>query len=207
MKLFFSLMLALPLLLGASNSTSTNKIGNGGNIVACKEKGIEKYQLLDFYESNLNVKDDKPYIDLALDALTKIERASEKLGKQYKKRLATIEKDFDLKANVELVAVGDSLHAFVPKSKNCRVVQAIIRKQNASGDKLPFLVNKEVWNKLGSSSKAGLIVHEIIYEHLSQLGQTDSRSAREINALIFGSNFNTKTFWDLLASKGIPIYP
>jgi hypothetical protein len=42
-------------------------------------------------------------------------------------------------------------------------------------------------------NNAGLMSHEIIYEHFSKLGEADSRKAREFNALLFNAEMEAQT--------------
>lgn len=56
--------------------------------------------------------------------------------------------------------------------------------------------------------RAGLLVHEIIYEHFVRLGEDDSIKARKIVALLaHDKEFVEKNFWPLVQRLRLRIYP
>lgn len=205
MKLVFSLF------LGTFAFANTNKVGNGGNIVVCTEKSKSSYELLDFYESGIK-NNDSALVEKSTDQIIqvvveKLRPASVELADQYLKRSKNILAEFDYKSDIELSEVKDSLHAFKPKSANCKVVQTIIRKDKVVEKEKRFLVDENVWKKLDSFQKAGLILHEIIYEHFSKLGEKDSIKARKLNSYLFRNKIKPQEFWLFIKDLDIAIYP
>jgi hypothetical protein len=89
------------------------------------------------------------------------------------------------------------------------VVQIAIRRNEASSLNKRFTVNQELWKKLSETGKAGLVMHEIIYEHFFKLGETDSVKARTFNAYVFSDQIqqdNSKVFWNLIKELKVPVY-
>lgn len=140
-------------------------------------------------------------------AIGKLKVIAPELYKQYFQRSQNILNDFDYKVNVKLIPVPDSLHRFEPKSKNCNVIQAVVRKSQVAQGEKRFLVDQELWDMMATKQKAGLIMHEIINEHFSLLGESDSVKARKFNSFLFAQNFSKKEFWDFLKTLDIAIYP
>jgi len=101
----------------------------------------------------------------------------------------------------------DSLHAFEPNG--CKSRQTIIRRAVFDGNKR-FAVNKALWDALSARDQAGMIMHEVIYEHFSKLGEEDSRKARKLNALLFSpelDEMNEGKFWLFVKKLEVPLYP
>ncbi len=192
------------MLLFATAQANTNKIGNGGNLVVCDK---QMPLLLDFYENQTKTPESKErlHTDVAIEVLNKISEVAPKLAKQYRERLKTIESEIEFKDGVILATVRDSFH--IERPKDCAVVQVAIRKAKTALEEKQFLFRKDLWEKLDPVNKAGLLLHEIIYEHLSKLGENDSRSSRRLNAYLFSSKSDKNGFWPLVKELRIPIYP
>ena len=109
----------------------------------------------------------------------------------------------------ELVGVPDSKHVFKPEDKNCEVRQIAIRRNEASVVTKRFVIDEKLWKKPSERDKAGLILHEIIYEHLFKLGEEDSVKARSINGYIFSDKAfqdGPETYWKMIKDFKLPIY-
>lgn len=192
---------------------ATNKVGNGGNVVVCKGEKGTSVTLLDYYEANISSTLDKrsdsgeTALSMAQRIFGKLRLIAPELEKQYLLRSQNILNDFDYKSNAKLIPVPDSLHGFEPKSKDCQVVQAIVRKPQVVQGEKRFLVDQELWDMMDQTQKAGLVMHEIIYEHFSMLGESDSVKARKFNSFLFAQKFSKKEFWAFLKTLDIAIYP
>lgn len=204
--------LTFGLLLVSQSLWAGDKIGNGGNVIACEHDGkITRVQLLDFFESaNQDPKIKGPSHTALLEERLKIlAPLAPKLAEQYKRRLNTIQKEWNIRDGIRLTKVDDSLHALEPDDKDCAVQQTVIRLPEATDGKR-FVVSKRYWDRLDGPGRAGLMMHEIVYEHLFKLGAKDSRNARKIVGLIFSERFSTMTdseFWLFIKELKIPVYP
>jgi hypothetical protein len=192
----------------ALNFAWANRIGNGGNVVVCKDT----IQVLDFYEASLSSKfpsdsEKKDYKTIAEDVFKRLKPISKKLSEQYLNRLNSITQEIDFKEGVALTDVKDSLYTFKPEDKNCEVQQSAIRKEESLPNEKRFVIDKKLWDRLDSRNKSALIVHEIIYEHLNKLGETTSVKARKTVVYLYNDQINSKEFWNLVKSLKLPIYP
>lgn len=198
------------LLLASAPAEANNKVGNGGNVVECKAhkktKAKASVRLLDFYEHEVTLEtNEKDPLVIAGKALDQLQSAAPKLAEQYRLRLKEISDELDIKPGVKLTIVEDSLHLFQPSSPHCKVTQIAIRRHNPTGSEKRFLVSKDLWTKLSPADKAGLLMHEIIYEHFSKLGEWNSVKARKVNALLFSGKIESEKFWGLLKELRLPI--
>src|SRR5690606_34785800 len=110
------------LVASASLLALANRIGNGGNVVVCKDS----IEVLDFYEASTSIKfpvnsQHLDYQAIAEDVFKRLKSVSPKLSSQYLERLKTIVHEIEFKDGVALTDVKDSFHAFKPEDKNCEV--------------------------------------------------------------------------------------
>lgn len=186
-----------------------NEVGNGGDVIVCEDNNV---MLLDYHEAkeygfDINLtKDSVGYRSILLDIISKFKKVDPKLADQYLKRINEIDIEINFKESVDLVDIPDSHHVSLPK--NCELKQIAIRlKEKRNGKQ--FVIDKDLWGKLDVRHQAGLILHEIIYEHFLFLGEKNSKKARYMNALIshIGSGNKLKTSYkELLRDREIPIY-
>lgn len=197
----FTFSFALTLAANAAN----NKVGNGGDVVSCSASSPT---LLDFYEGGVSpANSGKSSYEQAAAVIAKLKTIAPKLHEHYSSRLAKIENEIEFKNNVELTDLDDSKHLFKPLAKDCSIVQIAIRRAEVSGDEKRFLFRKDLWEQLPQSHQAGLLVHEIAYEHLYRLGEQDSVKVRKLNRLLFTDDLNSQKFWQAVKQLKIPIYP
>lgn len=201
LSLFKILFLSITFALAANSDT--NKVGNGGNIVLCPDRKI----LLDFYEHNVKFKSNKEASEIIQNKLSALNSAAPQLAEIYKNRAKTILSEVDFKDGVLLADSKDSKHLFSPQDKNCTVAQTATRRDRAISAEKKFIFREDIWKDLNEVNKAGLLMHEIIYEHLSNLGETDSIKARKINAYLFSEKIEKESFWKLVKDLRVPIYP
>jgi hypothetical protein len=184
-----------------------NKVGNGGDIVSCKNSNV----ILDFYENDqktiLISSNSKKYTEILKDQFEKFKNVAPKVFNNYLDRLKSIESEIEYKKNIKLTDIKDSEELFLPEDKSCHLYQIAIRKKSKTENEKRFLIDKKLWNKLDEVNKAGLISHEIIYEHLSKLNEKNSINVRKINRFIFSQNSKENDFWKLIQELKIELYP
>ncbi|HEX7676471.1 MAG TPA: hypothetical protein VF412_20005 [Bdellovibrio sp.] len=186
---------------------SGDRVGNGGDVVQCKTSS----ELLDFYEASEPLKDfgAKGYKEILDQVLENLKRLNPSQATQYSRRLQEIYQLIDFKSDVLLTDVDDSKHLFLPKDKDCKLLQIAIRRNVVSKVTKRFLVNEDLWKALSERSKAGLIMHEAVYEHFYKLGEDNSSKARILNAYLFSKKATTDSsedYWGMIKSLKISIY-
>lgn len=192
----------------ANTFAGVNKVGNGGDGVFCKDAKPVTAELLDFYEDKITfeTKESDPYA-IAEQRLQALNKVAPKLAAGYLKRLTQISKEIEFKKEVSLTDIPDSKHLFQPLSKGCEVLQVAIRKNAVLGDEKRFLIRDDLWQQFSSVNKAGLLTHEIIYEHFSKMDEKDSLKVRKLNRYIYQNNLNAVDFWKFIKDLEISIYP
>ncbi len=113
--------------------------------------------------------------------------------------------EIEFRNDIELVEVDDSKHVSYPKG--CKVTQIAIRRAAPHRNGKRFLIRKDLWEKLSPFQGAGLLTHELFYEHLSKLGENDSTKARQLNALLYTAEFDKQKFWKATRDLRLPLYP
>lgn len=207
MKFRCSFVFAL-ILLFYLDIFAQNKVGNGGDAIVCQDVNQSKVFLFDFYEENQEIHSDEtdPF-KIAEMQILKTQEFAPKIAIQYTQRLKLISNEIEYKDNVELTNIEDSKEFYLPIDKKCKLEQVAIRKNHIHGLEKRFIFRQDLWSQLAPEHQAGLLLHEIIYEHLSKLGETDSIKARKINRFLFQDKINQKDFWLLIKDLKLPIYP
>lgn len=185
---FLILFLSLSAFAQTPMSSNGNGVGNGGDVVTCQNVA----ELLDFTETKLMKRftlveaTKSSYLTFAKDRLEVLKKVDSKRAAQYLKVLNSIEGRWKLIDNATFRDVPDSFEIAIPDE--CKIEQIAIQ-QEVEG-KTQIHVSKKLWDKLDQMSKAGLVLHEIIYEHFLSLGETNSVKVRRFNSLLFSSELN-----------------
>lgn len=191
---FFIFLLLMPPQVFAGD-----EIGNGGDVVLCKtESGeVETATMLDYYEGQYrNIPLDLGAADL--EPIEKVELALMRLNKQdtfftniLRQKAQTFFDNASIIPGISLRDIPDSNEVFL--GHNCEIQQiAINQKVTFPGDK-KFVISKDYWDLLDNDNKAGLILHEIIYDYFIEQGHLNSRAARYFNTRISANNFSNIT--------------
>jgi hypothetical protein len=178
---------------------SGNRVGNGGHLV-------------DFYELSQPLKSfdsAKNYQDILKELLKNLERISPSQAKQYGRRVAEFQDEVEFKKEVSLVDIKDSRYLFTAKDKDCKLLQIAIRRNESSSVTKRFIIDQELWDRLSERSKAGLVMHEVIYEHFYKLGEIDSVKARAVNGYLFTEKAFSDAptvYWRIIQDLKLPVY-
>ncbi len=186
--------------------TNGNGVGNGGDVVLCKDS----IELLDFVEAKmkgdkLSLSDSTEYKTQVKKVIDRLKSLDEKLFKQYSKVLLNIHERINFIPNASFRDVPDSLEIAIPK--DCRVEQVAI--QRVEKNRNIISISQDLWAKMSSSSKAGLVLHEIIYEHFVLMGEKNSIKVRAFNAFLNSERaekFDRKQFVQYCRDMGIKLY-
>jgi hypothetical protein len=188
-----------------------NKVGNGGYVVHCEATNNRTTILLDFYESEQPLIDglSQNHVEILEGRLSLLTQFDKKLGGIFKKNWSEMQKQIHFVENADLTESKDTNHLFQPKNKGCSLRQVAMRRRVKLPFRSNFIIDKEVWSELNELNKAGLLAHELIYEHFWKLGENDSTKARVFTAFVFSKDFenqNKDGFWRVIKGLKIPIY-
>lgn len=177
------LLIFLTLFISSSVFAGGSRAGNGGDGVYCPTSpGQPLLQLLDFYELTFY---DNETVDLGdvnedpIVTVTKIIDSFKKISPiradNYRERLQNFLSRIQW-SQTPLQDISDSNHIVLPTG--CEIRQLVIQSK-VNG--IPtYKVDQNLWHLLNGTQKAGLLLHEIIYEEALNNDQTNSINTREL---------------------------
>lgn len=178
--------------------------GNGGDVVVCIADGrIRSVELLDFYEAKTLRKIQYSLGDKILSVEAKIELALSRLSpfspvrvQDYLTQTRSFYSEALFLKGVKLDDIPDAGYLALPIG--CHIEQIVIQKEPRFPGDPRFLVSQDLWDFLDNDSRAGLILHEVIYREAISYGHTDSIATRYFNSLIFGNKIKDLTMQTFL---------
>jgi hypothetical protein len=214
MRAFTILLISSLMVLGSVESRANgNRIGNGGKGIVCTAKnGRKDVQVLDFFEAPNPLRKDLE--KLSRDAVIKkilenLKRLAPQVAKQYEGRFAEIMSEIEFKSGVTLMETTDAYQLALPSDQNCKLEQIVIRRTDTDLLTKTFLFSEDLWRQMSGFQQAGLLLHEIVYEHFWKLGETDSIKARKIVGYLASEKAlkdSPEDFWKMIRSLDLPLY-
>ncbi len=203
--LLLSLSLVHPLAALADGSSGSH----GGDAIICFNQPIwqsgeqvdprngplkkTKIQLADHWEwleksspkRTLSMGPSKNYLDKVGFVLARLQKSDPIRAEAYQKRFS---KFFSVARQVERAGIPEIDDAYydLETQKNCYRRQFAVRRDKVLPGEATFLIDKELFNDpiTTAETRAGLILHEIIFEEGSKLGQEKSDLSRYLNFMI-----------------------
>lgn len=194
----------------SASASSGNEVGNGGDVLVCPDR----IQLFDFFEFQGQHGDSieertGDYKEIAKEVIKQLQKHDVAFAKLLERRLETFMDNAHLVSDAKLVNIKDTQSLVRKIGKDCTVEQVAILKKKVLATEKKFLINKEFWEKLSETHKAGLVIHELIYEYFADLGEKNSVNARGLNSYLFSNNFSkvsTEEYWKMIRSMKVPHY-
>lgn len=174
-------------------SFAGNDRGHGGGVVVCRDtnRKVLSVELLDFYENRI-LRDIEPDLgDNTLSYNTKIEIALSRIEKldpvrarRYRQKALDFLSKTKFTEGVILPNTNDFGH--VPLATGCEIEQLASQRDIRLPQDKSYLINKDLWEHplLSNASRAGLILHELVYFDALQLGHLNSMFSRYYVALM-----------------------
>jgi hypothetical protein len=188
----------LSCLIATSASVAAADIrGNGGDVVVCKDDtgAITSIELLDFYEGrhryNLTTQlnEGTTYQEKLQILMQRIAKVDRHFATSLSAVINTFEANTLFWPGIQLVDIPDSGHIATPHG--CEIVQIAVQKEPEFPDEKTFTISKDLWDHptLDERSKAGLILHEVIYQRALNRGHTDSINTRYLTSFLTSTKF------------------
>lgn len=195
--LILGLIVVLPFYFHQGMCAEGDSKGHGGDLIVCKNK----MELLDFYEAvtflgvTLQLKEiSGDYKSKALWAINRLKPFSPGLYEKYRNLIENFEKYSHITNSfLQLGDIKDeNLQFQLPN--DCQLIQIV--NQNPAFLSLGkyFVIHKKWWDKIDSTTKAGLVLHELIY--LKATVQNSS-VVRRLTGLISSHQWNELAFFDV----------
>lgn len=190
----FVLFVSFALLI-STQPFAGHEVGNGGNVIVCKDtvsKKIASVELLDYFElrqSGGTLKLDPAlgnYSAMLKDLFKSWKPVAPKRMAQYEQWLNEFEGEAGIYSGIAIPPTEDTGIFNMPIG--CEIAPVVYQRPEEElfpGVKR-YTINKDFWELLSETDKAGLILHELIY--------------REGIAARHGSSFPTRYFNRYLAS-------
>lgn len=191
--------------------------GGGGNAVVCYKENslISEISLLDYVEGlrkdqslekTINLKGESVQEKLE-DAFDRMIQRWPFLGKELKKRALQLERE--MKQNLlsakegKLTPILDMDLTFVPNENElgdqCQIVRFAVQEKGLLAGQRKFNFVKELYEHplTSNKTKAGIIIHEVIYEEAIKHGAQDSDFVRWFTYFLSSSTFDLFSKEDL----------
>lgn len=172
-------------------------LGNGGDAIVCRDRNghITSAELLDYFEARV-LRDLNPEFgnesqspdQRALVAVERLERRAPEAFRILREYVVSFLSETRMISDIDLPDVPDSGEVLVPRG--CRVEQVAIQHEPRVTRDYRYWINQEIWNAMSRLSRAGLILHEVIYRVALQVGATNSIGVRHLNALMSSPEFD-----------------
>ncbi len=183
--------------------SATGGSTGGGNVVSCTDPltHMKTYRLLDYYEAETLMPELLPELSKGKTELEKVDFVLDRLEKHDAKRARkyrAIARDFFKNAQFILNKVLPDIndHGYVPKEPHCVIEQLAVQNISPFAQVKKYVIREEFWKKLSVEDRAGLILHEVIYEEAMAVGQKTSRNSRYFNALVSSKRLETMSAAD-----------
>jgi hypothetical protein len=170
--------------------------GSGGNVLHCAG-GQPEYQLLDYYEGRvlLDLTEDlgsgADEWAMVANVLTRYQKVDAYRAGLYQGWVAQFRNEWRMLVHTPLTPVDD--YGYIQLPTGCSVKQVILQYPVEVPEDGRYYVDEDTWNELDTQTKAGLILHEVIYRDAIRRGQEDSMRARYMTALVSSSQLATLT--------------
>jgi hypothetical protein len=186
---------------------ASTREGNSGFVIICPQSldslGGEDIDLLDFYEG----RDQHGYEivgggskeELLNKWMDRLQEVDPQRATFYRERVENFSRRHQV-GDYALTGLIDRGPIRMPADSNCSVAQIAQRMASRNGlDDESFFIVKNLWNRLSELSRAGLILHEIIYAEAIDQGHKNSDATRRLVAWI-ASNRPVKEYRALLVA-------
>lgn len=187
--------------------------GGGGNALLCNENGRVTTELLDVYEARslgvqfeLGGKNNMlEILDHVFNRLSKVSPLRATVYSAMARDLLT--KDTQWVSNKQMPVIDDVNLATIPQE--CLLVQVAIQRpldQSNLPNAKTYIIDSEMFNLLDETSKAALVLHEVLYREARYSGVSNSIFTRHLVGLIMSreiKEYNTKTLNQLYGENKV----
>lgn len=176
-----------------TNLFAGDKTLNGGNVIVCPNPDLPNHptiELLDYYELRLNGRtllldeNKQTYEEKLLALFEKWNEVAPLRMELYTQWLSEFKRDSSIHPDVKIPPINDTGGIVIPT--NCELRPAVFQRPEI--DIFPgvkrYVVNKNLWDLMDETQKAGLVLHELIYREGIQAGHLTSLPTRYFNGYL-----------------------
>lgn len=183
---------------------ASTEVRNGGDAVVCKKAENSTALVLDQYEASnlfgltIDLGDENLAVEEKVKiAINRLEKISPLRHKAYKNFAQSFMTEAQFIKDAKFKNVDDSEHILIPNG--CTIEQAAVQIAPKYPGAKRYFIDNDIWQLMSNTSKAGLIIHEIVYREA--LDHKDSRAVRYIGSVIssvYAETYNENTFREML---------
>ncbi len=187
-----SILIVIITAIAFSRAFAGGEVGNGGNVIVCTDSSgnVKSVEVLDYYELRLNggALSLNPnlvtYQEKLIELFNRWDEVAPKRMEQYKKWLNEFQTDAGIYSGIEIPHIPDTGSIAIPQG--CKPIS--IAFQRADDEIFPgtkrYVINKDLWDYMNETQKAGLVLHELIYREAIKAGHATSLPTRFFNGYL-----------------------
>lgn len=195
------IILALFMCAEVSLAGGGNELGNGGDVVVCRDPKTKKItkspEALDLYEGRIIRRLDPKLLSnsisveenlfVILGYLFGVDKA---LGNQVREQMIYYLEKVDSLKGAIFEDIPDSGHLFFPE--NCGVEQLIINRPPTSELDKVYFIKQELWVEMDVINKTAMIFHEVLYSLALKRNPMlpNSIPVRTVNSIILSGKYS-----------------
>jgi hypothetical protein len=187
---------------------------HGGHGVVCPAaNGGKTVELLDYYEGKFSTAleldtgspqaDFMEQVSFVLNRLAKIDPVA---TERFTKRAQNFMSEAGFVSETQIKPIADANEIINPEA-GCYKTQFAVQVMNPRMSQKRYLINSQLWEIASPQTKAGLVLHEIIYtDAVASFGHKTSDYARYYNFIISSEKMREVTpdyYIDLLTQSGL----
>lgn len=189
---FKTILLAFLAVLLSKNAVAVQGVGNGGNVIVCRDSSSEIYsvELLDYFELRQRGGQLKlnpslgAYPAILKDLFERWKSVAPRRMAQYEHWLSDFETEALFSSGVQIPPTEDTGIINIPVG--CDIVP--VAYQRPDKELFPgvtrYTISKDLWDRLPEITKAGLVLHELIYREGIRAGHESSFPTRYFNGYL-----------------------
>lgn len=190
-------------------STWEHEVGNGGDAVVCDDGRV---LMLDLYEGATRYGFTYDWLSNAASPLENVEQVLSHwraidpiLVDRFSQEASAFFQNANFLSDVVLTDIPDSQHIAIPNG--CAIKQIAIRREPSFPREKRYTVSQDLWDAMDSANRAGLILHELIYNWAVTQGHENSINARYLSAFLASTDYSTispKEYIDTFLAVKLP---
>lgn len=185
------------------SALASEREGHGGRVWVCQKPGEDvKVELLDYelgtdrWELEIDLGDGQTELEKIDFVLNRLERVDPMRARRYRAEAARFMSRAQLVEEDEFTELDD-MDFVIGKRDHCDLKQVVYQVSENS----PFSAEKRVkfriagsaWKQMNAETRAGLMLHEIVYEDSINQGQEKADPAIYVNAFMGSRQMETMT--------------
>lgn len=173
-------------------------IGNGGDLLRCAQSGTAKveFELLDYYEGRYyrGLQPDlgpqgTSFDDKVKYVLKRLERRNPSRGALYRSWYQTFFNETRFFLEGRIVEIPDTGPVVIPEGCSIQQIAAQLPDEQILPGDHRYTIDLNLWNQISEETRAGLVLHELVYREAITNLQMNSKRVRYFNEYISSSAF------------------